>query len=94
MANLNFIPTRDWIVLPLVSKDQTDAGIILPDSQKKSLQSNILKVLAAGPECIMVKEDDTVMVHPNTEGLIVTIDAIECIMVNEFSICGVIPDQG
>jgi len=41
----------------------------------------------------MVKEDDTVMVHPNTEGLLVTIDDIECIMVNEFSICGVIPDE-
>ena len=91
MAKLNFLPTRDWIVLPLVKKDETDAGIILPDSAKKSLQSNILKVLAAGPECLMVKTNDTVMVHPNTEGLIVTIDSTECVMVNEFSICGVIP---
>ena len=83
MANkkLNFLPTRDWLVLPL----------ILTGSAKKSLQTNILKVLAAGPECLMVKENDTVMVHPNTEGLVITIDERECIMVNEFSICGVIP---
>ena len=93
MANkkLNFLPTRDWLVLPLVKKNETDSGIILTGSAKKSLQTNILKVLAAGPECLMIKEGDTVMVHPNTEGLLVTIDETECIMINEFSICGVIP---
>tara|TARA_R110000744_G_scaffold73554_1_gene147298 strand:+ start:543 stop:827 length:285 start_codon:yes stop_codon:yes gene_type:complete len=93
MANkkLNFLPTRDWLVLPLVKKSETESGIILTGSAKKSLQTNILKVLAAGPECLMVKENDTVMVHPNTEGLVITIDKRECIMVNEFSICGVIP---
>ena len=92
MAKLNFLPTRDWIVLPLTNNEETESGILLTGAAKKSLQSNILKVLAAGPECLMVKTDDTVMVHPNTEGLIVTIDDVECIMVNEFSICGVIPD--
>ena len=91
MAKLNFLPTRDWIVLPLVKKDETDSGIYLTGSAKKSLQSNFLTVLAAGPECLMVKEDDTVMVHPNTEGLVTTIDDVECIMINEFSVCGVIP---
>jgi co-chaperonin GroES (HSP10) len=92
MAKLNFLPTRDWIVLPLVSKNETESGIYLTGAAKKSLQTNILKVLAAGPMCEMVKANDTVMVHPNTEGLIVTIDSMECIMVNEFSICGVIPN--
>ena len=92
MAKLNFLPTRDWIVLPLKKANETEGGILLTGSAEKSLRTNILKVLAAGPECLMVKAKDTVMVHPNTEGLIVTIDDIECIMVNEFSICGVIPD--
>ena len=40
----------------------------------------------------MVKEGMTVMVHPATEGLVVTIDGKECIMINEFSICGIVPD--
>ena len=92
-TKLNFLPTRDWIVLPLVKKNETDSGIILGEASAKSLQTNILKVLAAGPECLMVKEGNTVMVHPNTEGLIVTIDDRECIMVNEYAICGVIPKE-
>lgn len=91
MAKINFLPTRDWIVLPLQRKDQTDAGILLTGGTENSLRSNILEVVAAGPKCEMVKEGDTVMVHPNSEGLIVEIDKKEYVMVNEFQICGVIP---
>ena len=92
MAKLNFQPTRDWIVLPLSRKDRTDSGIELLDQAANSLRSNVLKVLAAGPKCEMVKEGDTVMVHPSTEGLIVEIDSVQCVMVNEFSICGILPE--
>tara|TARA_Y100000996_G_scaffold303725_1_gene241002 strand:+ start:1574 stop:1858 length:285 start_codon:yes stop_codon:yes gene_type:complete len=92
MANINFIPTRDWIVLPMQRKDKTDAGIELLDGTANALRTNILKVLAVGPNCEMVKEGMTVMVHPATEGLVVTIDGKECIMINEFSICGIVPD--
>ena len=91
MANLNFQPTRDWLVLPLRKQDHTDSGIHLTGGAEKSLRTNILTVLAAGPNCELIKEGDTVMVHPATEGLVVTIDDQECIMVNEYSICGVIP---
>jgi co-chaperonin GroES (HSP10) len=91
MAKINFLPTRDWIVLPLQRKDQTDAGILLTGGAENSLRSNILEVVAAGPKCEMVKTGDTVMVHPNSEGLIVEIDKKEYVMVNEFQICGVIP---
>jgi co-chaperonin GroES (HSP10) len=92
MAKLNFQPTRDWVVLPLQRKDQTDAGILLTGGAENSLRTNILKVLAAGPKCEVVKEGDTVMVHPSTEGLIVEIDNTPCVMVNEFSICGILPE--
>ena len=40
----------------------------------------------------MVKEGDTVMVHPNSEGLIINLEDTEYVMVNEFMICGIIPD--
>lgn len=92
MANMNFKPTRDWIVLPMQRKDKTESGIELLDGTANALRTNILKVLAAGPNCEMIKEGMTVMVHPATEGLVVTIDGKECIMINEFSICGIIPD--
>ena len=91
MAKLNFQPTRDWIVLPLSRKDKTDSGIELLDQAANSLRTNILEVMACGPSCEMVKEGDTVMVHPSSEGLVVSIDGKECVMVNEFQICGIIP---
>ena len=91
MSKINFKPTRDWIVLPLQRKDQTDAGILLTGGAENSLRSNILKVIAAGPKCEMVKEGDTVMVHPTSEGLIVDIEGNDYVMINEFQVCGVIP---
>tara|TARA_R100001509_G_C4826637_1_gene201767 strand:- start:573 stop:851 length:279 start_codon:yes stop_codon:yes gene_type:complete len=92
MAKLNFLPTRDWVVLPLQRKDKTAAGIELLEGAANSLRTNILEVLAAGPKCELVKTGDTVMVHPSTEGLLVEIDGTECVMVNEFSICGILPE--
>jgi co-chaperonin GroES (HSP10) len=91
MSKINFIPTRDWVVLPLQRKDQTDAGILLTGGAENSLRTNILEVVAAGPKCEMVKQGDTVMVHPTSEGLIVQIDGKDYVMINEFQICGVIP---
>ena len=91
MANINFIPTRDWVVLPMQRKDKTDAGIELVGGAENSLRTNILEVIAAGPKCEMVKEGDTVMVHPTSEGLVIKLDEGEFVMVNEFMICGVIP---
>ena len=92
MANINFKPTRDWVVLPTQRKNKTEAGIILTGGAEDSLKTNILKVVAAGPQCQMVKEGDTVMVHPTSEGLIINLEDTEYVMVNEFMICGIIPD--
>ena len=91
MSSINFQPTRDWVVLPLQRKDTTDSGIELVGGAENSLRTNILKVMAAGPRCETVKKGDTVMVHPNSEGLVINLDEGEFVMVNEFSICGVIP---
>ena len=90
MAKINFRPTRDWIVLPLQKKDTTDTGILLTGGAEKNLKSNILKVVAAGPTCETVKEGDTVMVHPQSEGLVIHLDEGHFVMVNEFMICGII----
>ena len=89
---MNFKPTRDWIVLPMQRRDKTEGGIELLDGAANALRTNVLKVLAAGPSCETIKEGMTVMVHPATEGLVVNIDGQERIMINEFSICGIIPD--
>ena len=93
MANttLNFKPTRDWVVLPVKDTEKTEAGIIIPAHLQKELKTNILEVLAAGPQCQHVKTGDTVMVHPTAEGLIVEIDKERCVLVSEYMICGIIP---
>ena len=87
---INFNPTRDWVVLPLQRKNKTESGIILNGEAEKSLRSNILEVIATGPDCQMVKAGDTVMVHPESQGLIITLEEGEFIMVNEFMLLGVI----
>lgn len=90
-TTINFQPTRDWLVLPIQKKTTTDSGIILSPSQAKSLETNILPVLAHGPKCEVVKTGDTVMIHPTSEGLIIEVEGKEYVMVNEFTICGIIP---
>jgi co-chaperonin GroES (HSP10) len=87
---MNFTPTRDWVVLPLPTKTITDSGIILSEQAADSLKTNILKVVKAGPECKQVKEGDTVYVHPETSGVILTIDGVEYVAVNEFMIMGIL----
>jgi co-chaperonin GroES (HSP10) len=86
---MNFKPTQDWVLLPHPNKKVTDAGIILSDSAAKAIQSNVLKVIAAGPECKEVKENDTVMVHPETAALPIELDKEKYLLIKEFSICGI-----
>ncbi len=93
MAKINFLPTRDWVVLPVQRKDRTDAGLILTGGAENSLRTNVLEVMAVGPQVQVVKEGDTVMVHPTSEGLIIDVENKEYVMVNEFMICGIIPKK-
>lgn len=81
-TELNFEPTRDWLVLPIPDKKVTDAGIILDEKTATALRTNVLEVLAAGPDC-KCKKGDTVYVHPAAEGLILDIDGTNYILVNE-----------
>jgi len=92
MSKINFNPARDWVVLPLQKENETEAGILLSDATANALRTNILEVLACGPNCEMVKVGDTVMVHPSSEGLVVEIDKKQYVMVSEFQICGVFPE--
>lgn len=91
MAKINFIPTRDWVLLPLKRDNETEAGILLSEATAKALRTNILEVLATGPNCEMVKVGDTVMVHPSSEGLVVDIEDTQYVMISEFQICGIMP---
>ena len=68
---IKFRPARDWVVFGSPRVEQTDAGIHLLGDSQKSISSNIVEVLACGPTCEMVKEGDTVLVHPESAALII-----------------------
>ena len=90
MENLNFEPTRDWLVVPKPDKTVTDAGIILSDRSASALRSNVLPVLAAGPDC-KCKVGDIVYIHPSSDGVIVELNDTEYVMVNEsMAILGIV----
>ena len=82
MENLNFEPTRDWLVVPKPDKTVTDAGIILSERSASALRSNVLPVLAAGPDC-KCKTGDVVYIHPASDGVIIDLEGSEYVMINE-----------
>tara|TARA_R110002051_G_scaffold299263_1_gene366383 strand:- start:112 stop:390 length:279 start_codon:yes stop_codon:yes gene_type:complete len=85
---LNFTPFGGWVVLPQPVKKKTKAGIYLDDTTAKQLQTNILEVLAIGPDCRHTKVGDTVMVDPTTDAMLIHIDEIPHLFVNEFQLLG------
>ena len=72
-------------------KDKTDSGIELVGVQKTHYVQTSL-----GSRCWTTMSDGqrrrTVMVHPTSEGLVINLKEGEFVMVNEFTICGIIPD--
>jgi hypothetical protein len=46
-----------------------------------------------GPDCQVVKKGDMVMVHPQSDGLVIDLPEGKFVMVNEFMICGIIPEN-
>tara|TARA_R100000234_G_scaffold98039_3_gene66495 strand:- start:4325 stop:4588 length:264 start_codon:yes stop_codon:yes gene_type:complete len=85
---MNFKPNGSWVVLPDPSKTKTDSGIILDEKTAKSMNTNILEVLAVGSQCHFAKVGDTVMVDPRSEAMMVELDNIQCIMISEHQLLG------
>lgn len=84
-----FQPTRDWLIVADPRKSTTDTGIILSEKTASSIQTNISKILAAGPECKQAKAGDTAMINPTTTGNIVEIDGTSYVMIPEHFCMGV-----
>jgi len=86
--DMKFKPNGNWVVLPDPSKKKTDSGIILDEKTAQSITTNILEVLAAGPQCGFAKVGETVMVDPRAEAMIVHIDEKQYIMISEHQLLG------
>ena len=85
---MKFKPNGAWVVLPDPSKQKTDSGIILDKKTAREKSTNILKVLAVGPNCTFVKTGDTVMVDPRTEAVIAGIENKDYLLVGEHQLLG------
>ena len=69
MSKTTFKPNTDWILLPDPVVKKTDSGIYLDDETAQKQSTNILKVLAVGPNVKHIKVGDMVMVDPRTEAV-------------------------
>jgi len=87
---MNFTPNGVWVILPDPTITQTESGIILDEAtaEANAKKSNILEVLAVGPQCMFVKKGDTVMIDPRTEAIRATIEDKEYLMVGEHQVLG------
>ena len=85
---MKFKPNGSWVVLPDPSKSKTDSGIILDKETAKSITTNILEVLAVGPQCGFVEVGDTAMADPKSEAMLVELDGKSCIMISEHQLLG------
>lgn len=88
MAKTTFQPYGQWILLPNPAKKVTDSGIILDDKTAGAITTNILEVVAVGPECKFCKVGNTVMVDPTVEARVLHLDEGEFIIVPEYNILG------
>ena len=85
---LTFQPFGAWIVVPRPDSKKTKAGIILDDETARQLQTNIVEVLAVGPQVTQCKKGDKIMVDPNTEAMLIHIDEVQYLFVSEFQVLG------
>tara|TARA_R110002167_G_scaffold33570_6_gene107755 strand:+ start:2069 stop:2344 length:276 start_codon:yes stop_codon:yes gene_type:complete len=83
-----FQPYGQWILLPNPAKKITNSGIILDDKTAGAITTNILDVVALGPECKFCKVGDTIMVDPTVEARVLHLDDGEFIIVPEYNILG------
>ena len=69
MKKTTFKPNKDWILLPDPVIKKTDSGIYLDEETAQKQATNILEVLAIGPDVRHIKVGDKVMVDPRTEAV-------------------------
>ena len=85
---ITFQPYGAWMLLPNPTKTTTDSGILLDEKTAGAITTNVLKVLAMGPDCKFSKVGDTVMVDPTVEARVLHLDEGEFILVAEYQILG------
>ena len=84
----NFTPTRDWLLLP-DPRVTEKSGIILDEKTASAIQTNVVEVLAVGPDTKQAEPGDTAMINPTTTGNIVEIGGKSYVMIPEHFCMGI-----
>ena len=85
---IKFKPYGAWILLPDPTSNKTESGIIVDDKTARKLSTNVLEVLAVGPNCVSAKVGDILMVDPASEARRITLDKQTYLLVLEHQILG------
>jgi len=87
---MKFKPNGSWVVLPDPTITETESGIILDKAtaMARARTSNVLEVLAIGPQCTFLKTGDIVMVDPRTEAVKSVIEDKDYLIVGEHQLLG------
>jgi chaperonin GroES len=86
-TTINYTPIAGGVVVEHILADRTEAGVILPDSQRK--RNNIVRVLAIGPDVKQIKVDD--LVYLSARALpIIELPLGEYLQTSEYDILGVV----
>ena len=85
---IKFKPYGAWILLPDPTSNKTESGIIVDEKTARKLSTNVLEVLAVGPNCVSAKVGDILMVEPASEARRITLDKQTYLLVLEHQILG------
>tara|TARA_R110000824_G_scaffold11591_2_gene50784 strand:+ start:417 stop:686 length:270 start_codon:yes stop_codon:yes gene_type:complete len=87
---MKFKPNGSWVVLPDPTITETESGIILDEasSMANAKRSNVLEVLAVGPQCAFAETGDTVMIDPRTEAVKCRLEDKDMLLVGEHQLLG------
>ena len=85
---IKFKPYGAWILLPDPTSNKTESGIIVDEKTARKLSTNVLEVLAVGPNCVSAKVGDILMVDPASEARRITLDKQTYLLLLEHQILG------
>lgn len=79
---MNFRTTGVNVVVKLVKQEQTESGIIIPESSQK--EEMFMEVVMIGADCTKTKVGDWIMISPFSKPVRFTLDGGEFMVVSDY----------
>lgn len=92
-TSIEFMPAGDYIVIDPEFKEQTEGGIIIPESAQEQTQELFKKVVAIGPKITSYSIGDRVTIVHYANPTMITINKTKYLCFREHEIVGKIYKQ-